>query len=67
MGGVSVFVRRSFSQLVRRVCDNFEFGLILILDRSLLGLEIDCMFCALYFPPQESPFYQNVKQSAWRC
>ena len=66
MGGVSVFVRQSISSYITRVCEEFEFGIILRIDKALFGLTSDCVYCAVYFPPADSPFYQNINQPAWK-
>ena len=65
MGGVSVFVHQSICEHVKRICDDFEFGVILDIDKSFFGLDKNCIYCALYFPPEGLPFYNDIHISPW--
>ena len=59
MGGVLVLVNERLGKLVKRICEYFEFGIILILDKTLLDVERDCVYISVYIPPDGSPFYHN--------
>ena len=37
----------------------FEFCVLLIIDKRLLNLDEHCLFVSLYAPPEQSPFYAN--------
>ena len=67
MGGISVFVRQEFSTSFTRICDEFEFGVILRIDKDFFDISRDCVFCAVYFPPTGSPFYQENSETALKC
>ena len=60
MGGVIVFVKACFAHLITRISPNFEYGVLLKIDKSLLKLSTDCLFTSLYIPPENSPFYANA-------
>ena len=47
--------------------NEFEFGIILTIDKAFFGYVNDCIYCALYVPPLQSPFYQEQNKSALKC
>jgi len=59
MGGVIVFVHTIVEKLVTRICPNFEYGVLLRIDKSMLSLDTDCLYASLYIPPINSPSYSN--------
>ena len=65
MGGVLVLVRKSIASSIKRINDTFEFGVLLTIDKSLLDLDRDCVYCSVYIPPENSPFYRNIKGSVF--
>ena len=67
MGGESVFVRQEFTTSFTRICDEFEYGVILRIDRDFLYVSRDCVFCAVYFPPTGSPYYHENSETALKC
>ena len=67
MGGVSVFIKQKFASFIKRICSDCEFGIILRIDKAMLDLVTDCVFCAVYFPPIGSPFYREDCDSALKC
>lgn len=63
MGGISVFVKNYISNYFKRVCNEFDFGLMLLIDKSLFSLDRDVLYVSLYFPPENSPFYTGIAMS----
>ena len=59
MGGVIVLVDEKIHNFVKRMYDDFEYGVILALDKSLFGVDRDCIYICVYLPPEGSPFYEN--------
>ena len=57
MAGVIVYVRKSISMYVKRVCKNATFGIFLIIDKKRLYREKDVLLCIVYLPPERSSFY----------
>ncbi|WAR16569.1 hypothetical protein MAR_031163, partial [Mya arenaria] len=41
MGGVTVLVKYNIASYFKRVCDNFSFGVMLLIDKKLLSLDRD--------------------------
>jgi exonuclease III len=60
MGGITVFVKNTISKYFKRVCNEFNFGLMLLIDKSLFELERDILYVSLYIPPDCSPFYNDI-------
>ena len=53
-------VKKHTSKSVERIsvqCDNV---IVLMLSRTLLGTEDDCLYLATYVPPSGSPFYHSA-------
>ena len=65
MDDVTVFVKIVLSLYFKRLCEDFVYGVILVIDKSLFGMSYDCVFCTLYIPPANSPFYDNKDISAF--
>ena len=63
-GGVIVFVKETLSKLVSRVCADFEYGILLIIDKSVFNLDQHCLYVSLYVQPESSPFYEQHIGSA---
>lgn len=63
MGGVVVLVKNVLSKHVRRVCDDFQYGVILVLDKSMFAIDNNVLFCSLYVPPEHSPCLSGEKIS----
>jgi hypothetical protein len=63
MGGVTVFVKSSIASAVKRVKEDFQYGIVLIIDRTLFSLDTDVLYVTLYIPPHNSPFYDIVSIS----
>ena len=64
MGGVLLFVKQTFDSFVKRICEDFAFGIIVLVDKSLFGTLEDIIYCTLYLPPEGSPIFENYIQSA---
>ena len=63
MGGVVVLVQERISKFVKRICPDFEYGIILVIDKTALGTDRDCAYISVYIPPDGSPFYEHSIQS----
>jgi hypothetical protein len=59
MGGVTVIVDETLTKYVKQICVDFEFGIVLIIDKCVFNLDSDCLFVSLYIPPENSPFYEQ--------
>ena len=51
---------------VKHVCTDFNFGLMLIIDKKLFSLDRDVLYVSLYVPPETSPFYSDLNLSAFQ-
>ena len=60
MGGVLVLVKRHLCEYVTRFCPDFEFGVVLNIDKKVFALDKDCLYCSVYLPPEGSPFYYDI-------
>jgi hypothetical protein len=43
MSGVLVLVRNCYTKFVKRVCDEFSYGVILLISKSLFNIENDVL------------------------
>ncbi|MEW8547371.1 MAG: endonuclease/exonuclease/phosphatase family protein [Candidatus Thiodiazotropha sp.] len=57
--GIAVYVRRDLCINIRRVYPDCDFAVFLQLDRHVLNLAKDILFCFVYLPPDNSPFYHD--------
>ena len=64
MGGVLVFVEESLSKFIKRILPEFEFGIMLIIDKSIFNLDQHCLYVSLYVPPECSPAYDQQDRCA---
>lgn len=55
MGGVIVLVKNTIVRYVNRICEFFENGVLLNIDKSMFGSSSDVLYVALYIPPDSSP------------
>ena len=58
-GGVAVFVENNVNSYIKRICSDFEYGILLVIDKSLLELDRECLYMSIYLPPEGSPFYRD--------
>jgi len=59
MGGSVILVKNVLTKYVKRVCENFPSGVLLVIDKPLFKLDKDTLFVNLYVPPEGSPFYND--------
>lgn len=59
MAGLAVYVKISFCQHIKQICNDCDFAIFLQLDKILTKTDKDIIFCFLYIPPEASPFYEN--------
>ena len=59
MGGVIVLIKHRFVKYTKQVVSNFEFGVLLDIDKALLNIDCNVLYACIYFPPAGSPFYSH--------
>jgi len=59
-GGVTVFVRDTFSQHFKRIYDKFDDCVILNVSKEFLCLTQDVILYFTYIAPERSPIYEDV-------
>jgi hypothetical protein len=67
MGGVVVLIRNVYNNLIKRVCCEYEFGVLLQVNGTLFDVERDVLFICAYLPPAGSPFYSPNDASGITC
>ena len=65
MGGVVVFVKSCIAKLAKRICPDFEFGVILLFDKTVFKIDKDVLILLVYIPPQNSSFYSTTSVSCF--
>ena len=58
-GGVAVLYKTWLSKYMRRIMDNFAFGIVLLIQGKLFNKLNDVVLIAVYLPPASSPTYTN--------
>lgn len=51
MGGVVIYIKEHLVKHVKRICEDFIFGIILVFKKVVFGLDKDVLFVLLYNPP----------------
>ncbi|MEW8542874.1 MAG: reverse transcriptase family protein, partial [Candidatus Thiodiazotropha sp.] len=59
MAGLTVYVRTSLSQHVKRIKSQCDFAIFLQLDKIIAKTDKDIVFCFPYIPPETSTYYDN--------
>lgn len=59
MGGVIVCVNHTIAPFVKRIPEEFDFGIILSLDKHLFNIDKHVTIACLYIPPETSPVYER--------
>jgi len=67
MGGIVVGVKNTTAKLVERICADFNFGVLLKIDKSMFTTGRDVIFACVYIPPERSPVYENNNISVLEC
>ena len=56
-GGIVVFVEKSISSKVKRICESCSYAIFIVVDKEVFGLPRDVLICYAYIPPEVSTFY----------
>ncbi|WAR29251.1 hypothetical protein MAR_002819, partial [Mya arenaria] len=59
MGGVAIFIKDYLSQYISRVCEDFIYGILIVIDKGIFCPDKQILLVSLYNPPQGSPFYTD--------
>ncbi|XP_053372762.1 uncharacterized protein LOC128546354 [Mercenaria mercenaria] len=59
MAGLVVFVKLTLNRFITRIFDDFEFSILLKIDKTISLTGSDVVLCLAYLPPEQSPFYRN--------
>ena len=63
LGGVIVGIKNSLSKYVNRIAEDFKFGILIRLDKTLFNFSRDVIFINVYVPPENSPAYDGERGS----
>ena len=58
-GGVIMGIKNSLSKYVNRIAEDFEFGILMRLDKTWFNVSRDIIFINVYVPPENSPAYDE--------
>ena len=60
MGGITVLIKNEICHLVKRICNDFIFGVVLKIDKSVFNLDKDVVFMSVYLPPANSTIFDII-------
>lgn len=63
MSGTIVYVKNELMKYVKRLYQECNFGIFLLFDKTVFGLDKNIVICFIYLPPDHSPFYVNTDLS----
>ena len=63
LGGVIAGIKNSLSKYVNRIAEDFKFGILMRLDKTLFNVSRDIIFINVYVPPENSPAYDGERGS----
>ena len=58
-GGISIYFRNEYSRYIKKIETDTEYVLWIEIDKKLLSLDENCIFGAVYVPPESSIYFNK--------